>query len=793
MKRVIDIKDVILPLFNSDTCSHYFRKIFKRTVNHVFTLPSWIPEFPEPTRCVFNSSMATYQEITRTVRRMKAGKSPCPLDQISVIVLKRCPYLRTYLGAIFQKVWLTKQISCAWKAATTILIHKNRVASDPGNFRPITLQPICLKVFTSVLRNRLFEFVKNNNYIECCIQKGFVPKMSGTFEHTALLAHLIRDAKLKQKSIVITLLDLKNAFGEVQHNLIHTILKYHHVPDSFTSIVKNLYDGFHTSITTKDYATPFLRIEKGVLQGDCLSPLLFNLCMNSFIQSIKTRELEQLSYRSSKLLMPRHWLQFADDAVPVSATESENQTLVNAFCRWCNWAKMTIRPDKCHSFAMKKFKTLVKQYKPKIYVNNKPINAIEENESFKYLGRWFSFSMDNCEHRKELRETLENKLNIIHKLPLNPKNKLWLYSNNLIPKLCWNLKIADIDITWIKQNLDLLCHNYFRRWLNIPAAGTVEILQLSKTKFGMELLDISSKFTLCQISIRQCLKKSLNSDIHNLFKGTSEKNIQYDTFSTAKEALKSIRSQKENTVKNLQVQGLVIKELWNCAVPSAREYWFKAQHMLPRNIYNYTVRYMNDTLPSLSNLFSDYFILQCTTIDTGSEIPRDAPGALSMISDFVISEEKILNIIRLLNPNKAHGWDEISIRMIKLSDASLVTPLKIIFTNCLRQGVFPEIWKCANVVPVHKKNEKNVKSNYRPISLLPIFGKILEKLMYDSLYSHFVSCNLLSPNQSGFRPGDSTVNQLISITHAIFKAFACNPPLDVRFVYLDISKAFDRV
>ena len=95
------------------------------------------------------------------------------------------------------------------------------------------------------------------------------------------------------------------------------------------------------------------------------------------------------------------------------------------------------------------------------------------------------------------------------------------------------------------------------------------------------------------------------------------------------------------------------------------------------------------------------------------------------------------------------------------------------------------------MVPVHKKNEKNVKGNYRPISLLPIFGKILEKLMYDSLYSHLVSHELLNPNQSGFRPGDLTGNQLISITHTIFKAFDCNPPLDVRFVYLDISKAFD--
>ena len=77
--------------------------------------------------------------------------------------------------------------------------------------------------------------------------------------------------------------------------------------------------------------------------------------------------------------------------------------------------------------------------------------------------------------------------------------------------------------------------------------------------------------------------------------------------------------------------------------------------------------------------------------------------------------------------------------------------------------------------------------------LLPIFGKILEKLTYDSLYSHLVPSEVLNPNQSGFRPGGSTVNQLISITHTILDAFDCNPPLDVRSVYLDISKAFDRV
>ena len=132
-------------------------------------------------------------------------------------------------------------------------------------------------------------------------------------------------------------------------------------------------------------------------------------------------------------------------------------------------------------------------------------------------------------------------------------------------------------------------------------------------------------------------------------------------------------------------------------------------------------------------------------------------------------------------------------RMIKLSDVSVLPPLQIIFTNCLRRGLFLEIWKYANAMPVHEKNEKNLKGNYRPTSLLPIFGKILEKLICNSLYSHLESHELLNPNHSGFRPGGSTVNQLLSITHTIFKALDCNPPLNVRSLYLDISKAFDWV
>ena len=135
-------------------------------------------------------------------------------------------------------------------------------------------------------------------------------------------------------------------------------------------------------------------------------------------------------------------------------------------------------------------------------------------------------------------------------------------------------------------------------------------------------------------------------------------------------------------------------------------------------------------------IFNDYFILHCTTIDTGSEIPTLAASNILALASIHISEDKILKIICSLNPNKAHGWDEIPVRIIKISDDALVTPLKMIFESCIKSGIFPEIWKKANIVPVHKKGSKNLKQNYRPISLLPIFGKIFEKMIYDTLYEH---------------------------------------------------------
>ena len=86
-----------------------------------------------------------------------------------------------------------------------------------------------------------------------------------------------------------------------------------------------------------------------------------------------------------------------------------------------------------------------------------------------------------------------------------------------------------------------------------------------------------------------------------------------------------------------------------------------------------------------------------------------------------------------------------------------------------------------------------IVENYQQISLLPIFGKLFKKITFNRVYNFLLQEKLINPNQSDFCPSDSCVYQLIAITHKIFEAFDCNPSLEVRSVFLDISKAFDKV
>ena len=126
-----------------------------------------------------------------------------------------------------------------------------------------------------------------------------------------------------------------------------------------------------------------------------------------------------------------------------------------------------------------------------------------------------------------------------------------------------------------------------------------------------------------------------------------------------------------------------------------------------------------------AELFNDFFTMQCSLVNNNSELHSVlTKKTCKLLSTGEFSTNDILKIIRNLNPNKPHGHDMISIRMLKICDESICKPLRIIFRSYLESGKFPSEWKKANVVPVFNKNNKQELKNYRPISLLPVSSKI---------------------------------------------------------------------
>ena len=193
-----------------------------------------------------------------------------------------------------------------------------------------------------------------------------------------------------------------------------------------------------------------------------------------------------------------------------------------------------------------------------------------------------------------------------------------------------------------------------------------------------------------------------------------------------------------------------------------------------------------------TDIFNSFFAKQSSQINSDKSLPskiiKKTDNSLYSVK---FSTENISQIINKLDSNKAHGHDQISIRMFEICGSSVCRPLQTIYKSCLDKGKFPQEWKKANVVPVHKKNGKQLVKNYRPISLLPICGKICERILYNSLFDFLNQTDLISPGQSGFKPGDSSINQLLSITHEIYQSM--DEGYEIRGVFLDISKAFDKV
>ncbi|KAI8479169.1 hypothetical protein Bbelb_430920 [Branchiostoma belcheri] len=194
--------------------------------------------------------------------------------------------------------------------------------------------------------------------------------------------------------------------------------------------------------------------------------------------------------------------------------------------------------------------------------------------------------------------------------------------------------------------------------------------------------------------------------------------------------------------------------------------------------------------------FNNYF--SSCAADLARDIPvseedplRHVPESTSTFRLRPVEETEVLNELLRLKPKKATGVDKIPSRLLKDSAPIIVKPLAHIFNLSIASGEVPDDWKLAKISPIHKSGNRDSVSNYRPVSVLNVASKVMEKMVHNQV-SHFVnSTGQLTAHQSGFRKHHSTGTAVQKVVEDIQSA-QNNKKVTVA-LFLDLRKAFDTV
>ena len=195
----------------------------------------------------------------------------------------------------------------------------------------------------------------------------------------------------------------------------------------------------------------------------------------------------------------------------------------------------------------------------------------------------------------------------------------------------------------------------------------------------------------------------------------------------------------------------------------------------------------------LNGFFSECFNTAQSPLSINQEEPLSylEQSNLESIDNLLCTEDEVYEMIVSLDTSKANGSDDISARMLKGMAHSTTPVLTHLFNMSIESGIFPDKWKLSSVVPIPKGGDHSNPSNSRPISLLSVVRKMLERHVYYLITEYLSSDHPLANTQWGFQSGKSTMSALLTTAHDWFAKLEAGK--EVCSVFFDLQKAFDSV
>ena len=357
-----------------------------------------------------------------------------------------------------------------------MLIPKEDGATDISKFRTISLLNVEGKLFFSFKAKRLLDFTLANKYIDTTIQKGGVPGVSGCLEHTALLSQLIQEAKAEKKNLVVTWLDISNAYGSIPHKLIRKALESAHVSKEMIDLIDNYYNNPKIRFATGQFTTEWQKLEKGIITGCTLSVVLFTLTMTWLVLSAKK---ETKGPKTSSGQQQENSRLFMDDLNTTTETIVQTRHLLIKLQIIFDWAGLGFKTEKCRALII--IKGIVERRE--ILLKGKPITLIQDKPA-RYLGKTYNDSLTEQEQIKQFEKEVKQALKNIETCKIPGRYKSWMIQNMLLQRILWPLCIYNVPYSKV-EGIQRLITVKLKKWLGLPRSLTVDAIYSNSSKLQL--------------------------------------------------------------------------------------------------------------------------------------------------------------------------------------------------------------------------------------------------------------------------------------------------------------------
>lgn len=464
-------------------------------------------------------------EFNQILSHMKSNSSPGP-DGLTYTLIKHCVGIRILLRKILNTCLYFGFIPENFRISTVTLIDKKKEDKlDISNWRPICLSNVLSKILTKWITNKLYNLndilsIRGKNLFSD-EQRGFRYNINGCTDHSNVLSAIYEDSKRNIPSESIHRLtniaiDFKDAFTSVPHYVIHKILSIFKIPRTIKTMIIEYYNKSYLYVKKNNkYLNEKILINRGVKQGDPLSPLLFNLILEPLIRLIKSTN-KGYQFKSNDTILGI--LAYADDVILLSNDIDEMEILFTKLEDYCMWSEISINPNKCVASSSYQLRNgEIGSVNTNFYINNNRIEDVGYKGQLRYLGSYVSNEYrDIVDNTNSITHNVEEQILQLSRSKLSAIQKIKSIKLYILPKLEFIMKNCYIDINELIR-LDNLVRNFIKEWLYLPNNYITDIFYLPWYDGGLGIPKLEERYVIGKITSYINLYNS-NNYISNIIK-----------------------------------------------------------------------------------------------------------------------------------------------------------------------------------------------------------------------------------------------------------------------------------